>query len=1296
MPPPAAGGEAAPEAAAFDAAALTAAIDECACAAHPALTRQLANVARRVAAGQPFDRSLARLHEAIEQSRERVEERRAALPRPALDADLPVVAAREEIAAAIEGNQVIVLCGDTGSGKTTQLPQICLALGRGARGLIGHTQPRRVAARSVSQRIGEELGRPSAVGYKIRFTDTLGPDACVKLMTDGIALAELGRDPELRQYDTLIVDEAHERSLNIDFLLGYLHRLLPRRPDLKLIITSATIDPERFARHFDGAPVVRVGGRTWPVDIRYRDPDPDDEAGDLAEEIGAAIAGLWREGPGDALVFLPTERDIRECATALGKRFDDVDILPLFGRQGAAEQQRIFAPGKRRRIVLATNVAETSLTVPGITYVVDTGTARISRYSVHSKVQRLPIEKISQASATQRAGRCGRLGPGICVRLYEQADFEARAEFTEPEILRTNLASVILQMRATGLGEIEDFPFIDPPEQRYVNDGYRLLQELGALDEEQRITGLGRRLARLPLDPRLGRVLLESERFGCTREALIVVAALATQDPRERPLEHAQAADEAHAAFADARSDFVALLNLWNTVTEQRRKLSGNRLRRWCRENFLAFMRLREWQDVHAQLRELAAELGVRASKAPGERTPEAEYAALHKAILSGFPTLVAHRDENRYYGARNRRMLIFPGSGLARRKPKWIVAAEITETARVYARTVAQVEPAWIEQIAAHLLKRSYGDPHWDAKRERVIATEQVSLYGLVLHAGRRANYAKVDPVAARELFIAHALVRGELAKRPPFLERNLAIAAEVHELEEKSRRRDILVEESERAGFYAERVPADVNDAPSLKRWLKTLDAKALDDLVWSREQLLRGSEEDIAEQFPSHWPIAGNRLPLVYEFTPGSPRDGVTLRVPVALLQALDPDACEWLVPGLRLEKLTALIKGLPKALRKNYVPAPDFAAACLEALAPKGELLGALSDQLERMTGVALPVSALREVRLEPHLEMRFEVLGTDGELLDSGRDLRALQDRWAEEAEQSITVDDLERRDLRRWDFGTLPEHLDLERNGMTVRVFPALSAEPDGVALRCFASPEAAAEALHAGLRELVKRVLHAEIRNLRRNVPRLDDLCLLYVRVGPCEELREDLLDAAIEVAVLEGAPTPRDEPAFDALVEQGRARLAGALNDLAAETLAVLELHHELSNRLTGELPLSCVETARDIADQLAHLVFPGFVCDTPRERFRALPRYINAALRRLEGAAHNPERDRLRRAEVEPLWEQVKRLREKHHGREDVERLRWRTEELRVATYAQQLGTDEKVSVARLEKEIGNADR
>ncbi|TVR66823.1 MAG: ATP-dependent RNA helicase HrpA, partial [Candidatus Competibacteraceae bacterium] len=908
--------------------ALQARLADCPIRDRALFTRRWHGLRHRWREGQPIERGLEQLSAAVEAAAARLGERRAALPVPTFDDSLPINAHREAIAAAIRAHQVIVLCGETGSGKTTQLPKICLSLGLGVAGLIGHTQPRRIAARSVATRIAAELGATvgGQVGYKVRFSDRIGPDTVVKLMTDGILLAETQSDRQLDQYEVIILDEAHERSLNIDFLLGYLKRLLPRRPDLKLIITSATIDPERFSRHFAQAPIIEVSGRTYPVAMRYRPllaADEDERDRDLQQAILDAVDEVWQEGPGDILIFLSGEREIRETAESLRKHHPpNTEVLPLYARLSAAEQNRVFQPRGRPRIVLATNVAETSLTVPGIRYVIDPGTARISRYSPRSKIQRLPVEKISQASANQRAGRCGRVMAGVCVRLYAEEDYQSRPPFTDPEILRTHLAAVILQMSALHLGRPEDFPFVDPPDSRQISDGFRLLFELQAVDEQRRITDLGRQLAKLPVDPRLGRMLLTAQREGCLREALLVVAALAIQDPRERPLDKQQAADEKHRRFRDEHSDFVALLKLWDYYHEQARQLSRNQLRNLCQADFLSFVRMREWHDLHQELLGRVTEMGMRLNEEP------APYANLHRALLTG---LLGHlglkQEENVYLGARGRNFYLFPGSGLFKKRPRWVMAAELVETTRLFARTVARIEPEWVEGLAGPLLKRSYTEPHWEKRSAQVAATERVTLYGLPIVASRRVNYGPLDPALAREIFIRQALVEGEFHCQAAFFRHNRQLLAELEEMEVRARR-DLTADEEALYQFYAERIPEGIYSGPTFETWRKQAEREQPRLLFLDRAALLAdaGPVAD-GERFPDHLDLDGLQLPLSYRFTPGADDDGVTVTVPLAAVNQVDPKQLDWLVPGLRAERMAALLKSLPKALRRNFVPVPN---------------------------------------------------------------------------------------------------------------------------------------------------------------------------------------------------------------------------------------------------------------------------------------------------------------------------------------------------------------------------------
>ncbi|HEX5513689.1 MAG TPA: ATP-dependent RNA helicase HrpA, partial [Gammaproteobacteria bacterium] len=1069
----------------------------------PGLRRRLAGLRRRRKQGQPIDKGAQALAQALAASTARVEQRQAALPKPDYPPELPVSQRREELLEAIARHQVVIVCGATGSGKSTQLPKLCLELGRGVRGMIAHTQPRRIAARTLAARISEELHDQlgGTVGYKVRFTDQVSPRSYIKLLTDGMLLAEVQGDRQLEAYDTIIIDEAHERSLNIDFLLGYLKQLLPRRPDLKVIITSATIDPERFARHFDGAPVIEVSGRSYPVETRYRPlVEEDGDERDQRAAILAAVDELIAEGPGDVLVFLSGEREIRETAEALRKHhLKGAEILPLYARLSTQEQQRVFNPGGQRRIVLATNVAETSVTVPGIRYVIDTGLARISRYSYRTKVQRLPIEPISQASADQRAGRCGRLGPGVCIRLYAEEDYAGRPAFTDPEILRTNLAAVILQMLAMRLGEVEDFPFIDSPDRRFINDGYKLLHELGAVDAARNLTDLGRRLARLPIDPRIGRILLQAGREGCVAEALVIAAVLSIQDPRERPLDAQQAADEAQQSFRDQRSDFVGYLNLWRTYREQARHLSSRKLTEWCRGQFLSPARMREWVDIHRQLSELAAGLELRANDQP------AEYPQLHRALLSGFLSNIALRGEaSEYTGARGIKLHIFPGSGVFKTRPKWLMAAELVETARLYARDVADVRPEWIEALAGHLVSRSYLEPHWEARAGQVAAFENVSLYGLLLTARRKVNFGPIDPVLAREIFLRDGLVRQGVRTRGAFLAHNRRLIAEIETLEAKTRRRDVLVDEEALYAFYDQRVPAEVYSTASFERWREKIEREQPRLLFMSRDDLMQRSAQEVtADDFPARFQVQGMALPLEYHFEPGHAFDGVTAVVPLAALNQLTPAPFDWLVPGLRQEKAAALIRALPKALRRHFVPAPDFAKAVLQAAVPgEGSLQEAMRRELKRMTAIEVPIDAWDLVELPAHLVMHFRVVDDKGRTVASGSDLAALQGELGERAAEELgqaSVDGWERADVRRWDFGELPESVELKLRGVTIRAYPALLDAGDHVQLKLLDAPAEAQAATKAGVRRLFLLEQAQQVKYLRRNLPKLDLMCLHF-----------------------------------------------------------------------------------------------------------------------------------------------------------------------------------------------------
>ncbi|HLU61644.1 MAG TPA: ATP-dependent RNA helicase HrpA [Gammaproteobacteria bacterium] len=1259
-------------------------------------------------------RRRAQYERLLEESMARVEARRAALPKPTFPEELPVSQRLEEIAAALEKHQVIVVCGETGSGKSTQLPKLMLALGRGTRGLIAHTQPRRVAARAIARRLSEELGTEPGreVGFKIRFSDHVSKDSYIKVLTDGMLLAEAQGDRFLDQYDTIIIDEAHERSLNIDFLLGYLKRLLPRRPDLKVIITSATIDPESFSRHFDDAPIVLVSGRTYPVEVRYRPLRGEDEDARDRSQVEAildAVDECWKEGPGDVLVFLAGEREIRETAEALRKRHPPgVEILPLFSRLSAAEQDRVFNPGHARRIVLATNVAETSITVPRIRYVVDPGMARLSRYSWRSKVQRLPIEKISQASANQRKGRCGRIAEGICIRLYAEDDFLSRPEYTDPEIHRTNLAAVILQMQLLKLGDIESFPFLDPPDTRFVNDGYRLLQELQALDSERRITELGRRIARLPMDPRLARMLLAGADEHCLDEMLVITTALTLQDPRERPLDQQQAADEAHAQFDDensrGRSDFLVLLNLWKRFHEERRHRSGSQLRKWCKENFLSYLRMREWHDTYKQVKALLAEQGMKFSET--EIEPRELYPRIHRAVLAGCLGQVGMKEEEQLFrGPRGLKFQVWPGSTLARTPPKWLVAAEFVETQKVWARTAALIQPGWVEQVAGHLVTREYGEPAWHRDSGRVTAAETVSLFGLPLVSGRRVDYGRIDPAAAREIFIRDALVPGEIDGQYGFLEHNLALVQEIEALEARVRRRDILVDESLLARFYDERLPTEIHDGITLRNWYRRHRAEAERMLRADREFLLARSPDEVTgERYPAALDVNGIPMALDYRFAPGGELDGLILEVPVELIGQVCAQRTDWLVPGYIEEKATAMIRALPKALRRNFVPAPEFARAAVEAMSfGEGDLREALARQLTRMAGMVVEAEVFSGIELPPHLVMKYRVVDAEGRELAVGGNLAELQERFAAQATKQVrgletaAWPEIEATD---WTFGAMPEHVEINRGGRNIRAYPALADREFRVAAVLSATAEEARRSTHRALIRLLELTCRDAVKFARKNIPGFHETCLRYKTVpgsgGNCEDLREDIVRAALERAAGEGLASVRSEQGFRELQETVRLGLQGEVNALGELIAEVMNAHHAIRRQLGGRLPPAMLVAVKDIDAQLRLLVRPGFVRATPVEWLRHLPRYLQAVLLRMERAPNNPGKDRNAMAQLQPSLERLQEL----ASREDFDALlkavpelaqwRWMIEEFRVSLFAQELKTALPVSAQRLEEQ------
>ena len=1236
----------------------------------------------------------------------RIERRRASVPAIHYPPQLPVSEHREELLAAIGENQVVVVAGETGSGKTTQLPKLCLELGRGIQGTIAHTQPRRLAARTVAERIAHELGVTlgEAVGYAVRFSDRSRADTLIRLMTDGLLLAEIRRDRHLRRYDTVIVDEAHERSLNIDFLLGYLARILPRRPDLKLIITSATIDPGRFSRHFGDAPVVEVSGRTYPVEVRYRPiEDAADPDRDQTDAIGDAVQELLREPPGDVLVFLSGEREIRDTAEALAGRLPNhVDILPLYARLSTREQQRVFRrfdSHRPRRVVLATNVAETSLTVPGIRYVVDPGTARISRYSARLKVQRLPIEPISQASADQRKGRCGRVAEGICIRLYEERDFEERPRFTDPEILRTNLASVILQMAAAGLGDIEDFPFLDPPDRRQVRDGIRLLQELAALDEREALTPLGRRLAQLPIDPRLGRMVLEGDRRGCAEEVIVIAAALSIQDPRERPAEKREQADQQHARFADETSDFLAYLNLWRYLREQQLALSGNQFRKRCHAEFLHHLRVREWQDLVAQIRQAAKGVDVTLNRVPAE--PE----GVHLALLAGLLSQLGMKDAARreFLGARGARFMLWPGSALARKPPSWVMVAELVETSRLWGRTAARIDPRWVEPLAEHLVKRSYDEPHWERKRASVVALERVTLYGLPIVAGRKVAYGRIDPELSRSLFIRRALVEGDWETRHRFFAANRALLAEIEQLEERARRRDIVVDDQTLYDFYDARIPADVVSGGHFDRWWREERGRDPDRLTLTREDVVKEDADALDRRaLPEAWKQGELTLPLSYLFDPGSPRDGVTVHIPLKQLPQVRPIGFDWLVPALRPELVTALIRSLPKELRRSLVPVPEVVEAVLARLQPRAEpLLDALERELEALRGVRIPRAAFDLERLPAHLRMTFRVEDEAGRLVAEGPDLDAVREQARPRLREALATAarPLEHHGLTTWSIGDLPKVVALPGTGQAVRGYPALVDEGATVGVRVLETPAAQRAAMAAGTRKLLALNVPSPIRDVQGRLGNAAQLALATAPHGSPRAVLEDATVAALDALVAEAGG-----PAWDA---EGFARLRGHVaGALAARTAAavgqvvgILDAARAVERALEPLARAPALAPAReDVERQLERLVHPGFIRETGVARLPDVERYLRAAARRLERLpnAPAPDLDKLRAVqELEREYEA--QVAGRPEGRPLPAALRevpWLLEELRVAHFAQTLGVRGQVSAKRIRKVIREA--
>ncbi|MFE7120013.1 ATP-dependent RNA helicase HrpA [Streptomyces sp. NPDC057654] len=1289
--------------------------------------------ARRIRKPEARSAVLAEIAADVDTAELRVAARREAVPKISYPEQLPVSQKKDEILAAIRDHQVVIVAGETGSGKTTQIPKICLELGRGVRGLIGHTQPRRLAARTVAERVAEELNTPlgEAVGWKVRFTDQVGGDTLVKLMTDGILLAEIQTDRELRQYDTIIIDEAHERSLNIDFILGYLAQLLPRRPDLKVVITSATIDPERFARHFgsfatvadDGeksAPIVEVSGRTYPVEVRYRpllEEGSEDSDRDQITAICDAVDELQREGDGfgDILVFLSGEREIRDTADALEKKkLRSTEILPLYARLSHAEQHRVFQRHQGRRIVLATNVAETSLTVPGIRYVIDPGSARISRYSHRTKVQRLPIEPVSQASANQRKGRCGRTSDGICIRLYSEDDFDSRPEFTDAEILRTNLASVILQMTAAGLGDIEKFPFIDPPDRRNIKDGVDLLVELGAIDPKQkdvkkRLTPMGRKLSQLPVDPRLARMVLEADRNGCVREVMVIAAALSIQDPRERPSDKQAQADQQHARFKDESSDFLAFLNLWRYVREQQKALSSSAFRRMCRGEFLNYLRIREWQDIYSQLRTVAKTMGIHLSEE--DAAPD----RVHTALLSG---LLSHlglkeAEKNEYLGARSAKFAVFPGSALFKKPPRWIMSAELVETSRLWARVNAKIEPEWVEPLAQHLVKRTYSEPHWEQKQAAVMAYERVTLYGVPIVAQRKVNYGRIDPETSRDLFIRNALVEGDWRTHHQFFHDNRKLLGEVEELEHRARRRDIMVDDETLFDFYDERLPDDVVSGAHFDSWWKRKHREEPELLNFEQSMLINENAEQVTkDDYPDTWRQGGLKFKVTYQFEPGADADGVTIHIPLQVLNQVSAEGFDWQIPGLREDLVTELIRSLPKPIRRNYVPAPNFAKAFLERATPLQEpLTTTLTRELQRMVGVRMEPDDFDLGRVPDHLKITFRVVDERRRKIAEEKDLEALRlalkpktraaitKAFEQAAETSGGGGPEQRSGLTSWTVGTLPRTFETRRAGQPVKAYPALVDEGASVAVKLFDTEPEQRQAMWRGTRRLILLNLPSNPAKFAQDkLSNQQKLALSRNPHGSIAALFEDCVSAAADRLIAARGGPAWDEESFRKLFDAVRADITDATLDAIRKVQEVLAAWQACERRLKATTSLVLVPSLTDIKEQLAELIRPGFVTAHGTRRLPDLMRYLVAVDRRLQQLPTNAQRDRARLEKVKEMRDEYAWLLEQlPKGRpvpQQVLDIRWMIEELRVSYFAHALGTAYPVSDKRIVKAIDEA--
>lgn len=1279
-------------------------IDHCWGADRGTFVRRL-NGVKKIQNAQKQQKVINQIAVEMMRSAQRREQRVDGVPQIDYPEALPVSQKKDDIYKAISENQVVIIAGETGSGKTTQIPKICLELGLGVDRLIGHTQPRRLAARSVATRIADELKTPlgQAVGFKIRFSDNVSERSYIKLMTDGILLAEIINDRQLSQYDCIIIDEAHERSLNIDFLLGYFKQLLPKRPDLKLIITSATIDPERFSRHFDNAPIIEVSGRTYPVEVLYRPVNDEESNGrDQMHAIGEAVDELCGLGKGDILIFMNGEREIRDTAEYLEKRnLKHTSILPLYARLSAGEQNRVFESHTGRRIVLATNVAETSLTIPGIKYVIDPGTARISRYSYRTKVQRLPIEQISQASANQRKGRCGRVSEGVCIRLYSEDDFNNRPEFTDPEILRTNLASVILQMLALKLGNIEAFPFVQAPDRRNINDGLRLLEEISAvetakgktvsIDRPMRLTDTGRRISRLPIDPRLGRMVIHAAEHGGLHEVMVITAALSIQDPRERPNDAKQKSDESHERFIDKNSDFITFVNLWNYLKAKQDELSNSQFRKLCRKEYLAYMRVREWQDIYTQMEQVLAEMDIVINM-----TNEADFQNIHTALATGLLSHLGIKDQNtEYHGARNSKFFVFPASGLHKKAPKWLMAAELVETSRLFGRICARIQPEWVEPLAQHLVKRNYSEAHWEKKRGKVMAFERQNLYGLTIVSRRSVEYEKIDPKQCRDIFIRDALVHGDLQSKEKFLEHNAALIEDIMVLESKSRRRDILVEEQDIFELYQHRVPQDILNAAQFNKWWRHERKKNPEYLYFTPDDLMQHDAANVGkEHFPDFWKQGDLMLPLEYHFDPGGEIDGVALAVPIALLNQLDNIGFDYLVPGLQHELIVALIRSLPKATRRNFVPAPQYADAVMASMeAGNGTLLEQVTKQLLRMSGVRVDESEWDLSTLPEHLKFGFRVVDEQNKTLAHGHDLDVLKAQLQGKVKKTlvkVAEKGIERKDITTWDFGELPESYTKKSGQYEIKAYPTLVSKGNSVAIELVDNEEEALLRSKEGVRKLILLNVPSPLSHIQKSLPNKSKLGLYYNPFGKIQDLISDCVNCAAD-HILAQSPLVRD---YDCYLKQ-RDTVRENLNDTVVEIAIVVEQILRLANGVTkkmkGKMDLAWIQAFGDIKSQLDKLIFKGFVTKIGFEKLPDLVRYMKAIERRFEKLAVDPNRDRMNMIEVEKVQAAFDALgkgpRVSMAEQKTLDDIRWMIEELRVSLFAQNLGTAYPISAKRV---------